>query len=190
MKRNSLVAYEDATPEVKAIYDEIMETMGEPEVFNVFKVLGANATILRAVWSMLKGTLIEGEIPPLLKQLILFRISVITGNKYCESLHAHAACNIDPTFTYDDLIALSEGQELEKLPSSFRVAIEIVTEAAINPKGIEDESFEFEEELRDEGFSESEIDELMAQAYFGVMMSLITDAYEIPLESPLPVPAL
>lgn len=188
MKRTTLITYDEASPGVQTVYDDIMETMGEPEVLNIFKALGNNETVLRAVWSMLKGTLIEGEIPLLLKQLILFRISVHTGNRYCESLHAHSACNLDPTFTYEDLLALSEGKELEKLPSSFRVAIEVVSKAALEPKSIAGEDFDFEEQLRDEGFSELEIDELMAQAYFGVMMSLITDAYDVPLEAPLPEP--
>ena len=186
MKRTTLISYDQATPGVQAIYDEIMETMGEPVVLNIFKALGNNETVLRAVWSMLRGTLIEGQIPLLLKQLILFRISVNTGNRYCEALHAHTACNLDPTFTYDDLLALSEGKELEKLPASFRVAIEVVSKAALDPKSIASEDFDFEEQLRDEGFSEEEIDELMAQAYFGVMMNLVTDAYDVPLESPFP----
>ena len=49
-----------------------------------------------------------------------------------------------------------------------------------------DADFDFEEQLRDEGFSESEIDELLAQGYFGVMMNMLTDAYDIPPEQPFP----
>jgi len=186
MKRATYVEYDEASPAVKAIYDEIMETLGEPDVLNMFKVLGNNATVLRAVWLMMKGTLVEGDIPLLLKQLILFRISVNTGNRYCEALHAHTACNLDPTFTYDDLIALSEGKELKKLPSSFQTAIDVVSRAALQSKTLADDGFHFEEMLRDEGFSEREIDELMAQAYVGVMLNLFVDTYDIPLDVPLP----
>ena len=189
MKRSTIIPYEQASRAVQDIYDEIMETMGEPAVPNIFKALGNNERVLRAVWSMLRGTLIEGEIPPLLKQLILFRISVHAGNRYCEALHAHTACNLDPTFTYDDLVALSEGKDLEKLPSSFQVAIEVVSRAALKPKSITEEDFDFEERLRDEGFTEEEIDELMAQAYFGVMMNLVTDAYDVPVDAPWPAAA-
>ena len=70
MKRQTLVEYEDASPEVRALYDEIMETMGSPTVLNFLKALGHNENVLRAVWSMLKYTIVEGEIPALLKQLI------------------------------------------------------------------------------------------------------------------------
>jgi len=188
MKRTTLVEYENASPSVRAIYDEIMRATGEPAVLNVLKALGNNEHILRGVWEMLRSTLVEGQIPALLKQLILFRISVHAGNRYCEALHAHAACNLDPTFTYDDLIALSEGKALQQLPASFQVAMDVVSRAALRPKSVADDSFDYEELLREEGFSESEIDELMAQAYFGVMMNTLADAYDIPRDVPSPAP--
>jgi alkylhydroperoxidase family enzyme len=186
MKRKTLVEYEDASPEVQAIYDEIMQTMGTPGVLNSLKALGHNPVILRGVWSMLKSALIEGEIPDLLKQLILFKISVIAGNEYCRSLHAHAALNLDPTLTHEDLVALTDGDCKANLPPTFPMAIDIVSRASLDPKSVEDPDWDFEEELRDEGFSESEIDELLAVGYFSVMMNMLTDTYDIPWEGPYP----
>jgi alkylhydroperoxidase family enzyme len=186
MKRNTLVEYEDASPEVQAIYDEIMNTMGLPGVLNSLKALGHNPIVLRGVWSILKATLLEGEIPELLKQLILFRISIVAGNEYCTSLHAHAALNLDPTLTYDDLMALSGGDCSANMPPSFPVAINIISRAALESKNIADPEWEFEDELRDEGFSDSEIDELLAVGYFSVMMNMLTDTYEVPWEAPFP----
>lgn len=186
MKRKTLVEYDDATPGVRAIYDEIMETTGSPTVLNVLKALGHNENILQAVWSMVKLAHVQGEVPALLKELILFRISVEAGNRYCESLHGHAALSLDPTLTYDDLVALSQGQARDKLPVSFQTAIDIVSRAALQPKSVADKDFDFEEQLRDEGFSEGEIDELLAQGYFGVMMNMLTDAYDVPRDQPFP----
>jgi alkylhydroperoxidase family enzyme len=186
MKRQTLVEYKDASREVQVIYDEIREIMGSPEVPNFLKALGNNENILRAIWSMTKHTLIEGEIPSLLKQLILFKISVNAGNEYCTSLHGHAALNLDPTLSYDDLMSLSDGKSSAKLPASFQIAIEIVTQAALKPKSLAEEDFDFEDQLLDEGFSDREIDELMAQAYFGVMMNTFIDSCDIPWESPFP----
>ena len=188
MKRNTLVEYEDASPEVQAVYNDIMETMGTPGVLNSLKALGNNPLVLRGVWSMLRSVLIEGEIPELLKQLILFKISVVAGNEYCRSLHAYAALNLDPTLTYDDLVALSGGACSANMPPSFPVAIDIVSRASLDPKSVEDADWAFEDELRDEGFSESEIDELLAVGYFSVMMNMLTDTYEVPWEAPYPPP--
>ena len=189
MKRSTLVEYEDASPEVRAVYDEIMDTMGSPSVLNFLKALGSNPHVLRAVWSMLRETVIEGEIPALLKQLILFKISITVGNQYCTSLHGHAALNLDPTLTYDDLVALSEGACSADLPPSFPVAIDIISRASVDSKSVEDSDWDFENQLRDEGFSESEIDELLAVGFFSVMMNMFTDTYDVPWESPFPPPS-
>lgn len=186
MKRNAVVEFDKASPEAKAIYQEIMDTMGTPEPLNVLKTLGNNPIILRGVWSMVKSTLLEGQIPELLKQLILFKISVIAGNEYCTSLHAHAALNLDPTLTYDDLKTLVDGECSANLPTSYPVAIDVVSRAALDPKSVADDKWDFEEQLRDEGFTESEIDELLAVGYFSVMMNMVCDAYEVPWEAPLP----
>lgn len=186
MKRSSLVEYDDASPEVQVLYDEIKDTMGTPEVLKFLQALGNNAHVLRAVWSMLKEVVIEGEIPALLKQLILFKISITAGNQYCTSLHGHAALNLDPTLTYDDLIALSEGACKSTLPPSYPVAIDVVFRASLDSKSCELSDYNFEDELRDEGFSESEIDELLAVGFFSVIMNMMTDAYDVPWEAPFP----
>jgi alkylhydroperoxidase family enzyme len=186
MKRQALIEYQDASPEVRAIYDEIREVGGGIEVPNFLKALGNNENVLRAFWVMTKNTLLEGEIPSLLKQLILFKISIKSGNHYCTALHGNAALHLDPTLGYDDLIDMSEGKASAKLPASFRVAIDIVTKAALQPKSMADEDFDFEDQLRDEGFSEREIDELMAQAYYSVMMNTFIDSCDIPRDNPFP----
>jgi alkylhydroperoxidase family enzyme len=186
MKRNSLVEYEDASPEVRAVYDEIMDTMGLESVLNFLTALGNNAHVLRGVWGMLKEVVVEGDIPALLKQLILFKISITVGNEYCTALHGHAALNLDPTLTYDDLVSLTGGSCSANLPPSFPVAIDIVLRATVDSKSCEASDYEFENELRDEGFSESEIDELLAVGFFSVLMNMITDTYDVPWESPFP----
>jgi len=189
MKRKTLVEYEEASPEVQGVYDEIMGAMGSPSVLNFLKALGNNLHVLRAVWSMLREVVIEGEIPALLKQLILFKISITVGNRYCTSLHGHAALNLDPTLTYDDLIALSEGTCKSTLPNSFPVAIDIISRASLDSKSVEDVNYNFENQLRDAGFSESEIDELLAVGFFGIMMNMLTDTYDVPWEHTFPPPS-
>lgn len=130
---------------------------------------------------------VVGKIPQVLKQLILFVISIKAGNKYCTALHGHAVLDLDKTLTYDDLKRLANGQALESLPDSYMVALDVVTKAALENKSVASENFDFENQLRDEGFSERQIDELMAQAHFGIMMNLVTDIFEIPLDRPFPL---
>ena len=184
MKRQTLVEYKDASPEIQAIYNEVMEVTGSPDVFNFLKAFGNNKKVLRAFWSMLRYTLLEGDIPMLLKQLILFRISIEYGNTYCASLHGRTILRIDPTITYDELIAMSDGGNID-IPASYRVAIDIVTQMALRPKTVATEDFDFEEQLRDEGFLGQEIDELISVAGFGVLLNTMTDIVHVPAEEPL-----
>ena len=130
--------------------------------------------------------MLEGDVPALLKQLILFKISVTAGNQCCTALHGHAALNLDPTLTYDDLLSLSSGSCGANLPPSYPVAIDTVLRASVESKSCEISDFDLDGQLKDEGFSESEIDELLAVGFFSVMMNMMTDVYDVPWESPFP----
>jgi hypothetical protein len=66
------------------------------------------------------------------------------------------------------LVALSGGACTASLPPSFPIAIELVSRAALEPKSVADPEWGFEDQLRDEGFSESEIDELLAVGFSSV----------------------
>jgi hypothetical protein len=72
-----------------------------------------------------------------------------------------------------------------KSPASFQIAIE-VTDACFETRHVGDEDFDFENQLRDEGFSDREIDELIQQAHFGVMMNVTTDIFDISPAQPFP----
>ena len=91
--------------------------------------------------------------------------------------------------TYDDLVALSGGACTANLPPSFPVAIDIISRASLHPKSVDESGWGFEDQLRDEGFSESEIDELLAVGFFSVMMNMLTDVYDVPWEIPFPPPS-
>jgi alkylhydroperoxidase family enzyme len=184
LKRHTLVEYKEASPAVQAIYDDVMEVSGSPDVFNFLKAFGQNEKVLRGLWSLLRYTLFDGEIPALLKQLILFRISVEYGNTYCASLHGRTILRLDPTITYDELVTMSNGERLD-IPASYVVAIELVARMALRPKSVEAIDFDFEAQLRDEGFSELEIDELISVAGFGALLNTMTDIVHIPAEAPL-----
>ena len=161
MKRRSVVEYAEASRQVRAIYDDVKKVTGAPDVPNFLKALGVNENVLRGTWAKLRYAVLAGEVPMLLKQLILFNISVRAGNYYCTALHGHAALQLDQTLTCEDLMRLTRGEALEQLPRSFAVAIETVTRAALEPSILAAEDCDFERDLQVEGYAEWEIDELM-----------------------------
>ncbi len=188
MKRKVMVAYDDASPAVRAVYDEGMSVMGLSAVPNWMKALGTNEHVLRATWEKFRHVVLMGKVPLLLKQLILFVISVQEDNVYCTAAHGHAALSLDPSLSCEDLYSLARGEAYASLPQTYQVAIQVVTRAALDPTGLS-EPVDFEQRLRTVGFSESDIDELFAQADFGVMMNAITRIWEIPADAEFPPPA-
>ncbi len=179
--RYKMVDFESASPDVQRIYEDTMQTLQLPFVLNWFKCQGNNATLLKGNWAKLKSTLIEGEVPNVLKQLIIYNVSNLRGCKYCA--HAHgvfansmsAMISEDPDFKATDLDA-------PQMPASYRTAIKIISKAALHTQDISDNDFA---ELAEAGFTNSEIQELMAQADLVNMLNTIADISGIQVDNEL-----
>ena len=189
MKRRVMVGYDDASPAVQALYDDVLATLGATELPNWLMALGTNEHVLRGAWTNYKSVVLTGNVPPLLKQLILFVISINRGNRYCTASHGYAALSLDPTLSCDDLYSLAQGRAYAALPAAFKAALETVTAIALNPQAAESGEIKLEERLHEAGFGNREIDELMAQAELGLMMNTIMSIWEIPPEKELPPPS-
>ena len=181
-KRFSIVEYDEASDSVKAIYDETMKEMSIPFVLNWFKCQGNNPTLLRGNWEKLRASLLLGDVPFVLKQLIIYNISQKKGCNYCAHAHGLMADSMSKTLTDEEGFQLTENMGSDYIPSSYKTAIQIVTEAALDPGATSDEDFE---ELRDEGFSEQEIQELMGLADLTNMLNTIADISGIKIDNEL-----
>lgn len=179
------VEYDEATPEVKAIYDETMKEMGIPFVLNWFKCQGGNPTVLRGNWEKLKCTMLRGSIPFILKQLIIYNISSVKGCNYCAQAHGIIADGFSKTLTGSEEIKITENINSNFIPSSYRKAIEIVTKCAVAPTSTTDADFEA---LRDEGYTLEEIQELMSLADLTNMVNAIADISGIQIDNELVEP--
>lgn len=164
------------------IYDETMREMGVPFVLNWFKCQGSNATLLRGNWAKLKSTMLIGKVPFILKQLIIYNISKSKGCLYCTQAHGIIADSLSKSITGDDRIKLTENLQSDHIPASYKVALKVVTRAALHPSTIHDADFE---ELRDEGFSNEEIQELMSLADLTNMLNTLADISGIRIDNEL-----
>lgn len=180
--RFRMVSYHEATREVQAIYDETMRDMGVPFVLNWFKCQGGNVTLLKGNWAKLKSTMLLGQVPFILKQLIIYNISKQRGCQYSALAHGAIADRLSHTLTGDKTIKLTNNLESDFIPASYRVALSLVTRAAIKPDSITDLDFE---ELREEGYTSDEIQELMALADLTNMINTIADISGIMIDNEL-----
>ncbi len=181
-ERFKIVSYENASPKVKEIYDETMKTLQLPFVLNWFKCQGSNATLLEGNWIKLKKTLLEGKVPNILKQLIIYNVSQQRGCDYCAHAHGVFADSMSSLISADEDFKVTDDLESPLLPGSYKTAINIVTKAAINTNTLDDEDFE---RLAEDGFTGDEIQELMAQADLVNMLNTIATISGIKVDNEL-----
>ena len=86
-----LIEYTDASPRVRAVYDDIMATRKTDWVNNFWKVLAHDPPTLRRVWSNIKQVMAPGALDPLTKELVYLAVSVTNGCRYCIASHGAAA---------------------------------------------------------------------------------------------------
>lgn len=86
-----LVEYEDAPPEVRAVYDDIMKTRKIDRVNNIWKALANHPGTLRRTWEDLKAVMADGALDALTKELVYLAVSATNGCEYCVRSHTAAA---------------------------------------------------------------------------------------------------
>jgi AhpD family alkylhydroperoxidase len=85
------IEYGDASPEVRAVYDDIMKTRGVDWVNNFWKALANDPAELRRMWQNVKQVMAPGALDPLLKEMIYVAVSATNGCEYCTHSHTAAA---------------------------------------------------------------------------------------------------
>ena len=86
-----LIDYDAASPEVRAIYDDIMATRHTDWLNNFWKALAHDPAHLKRTWDSLKAIMAPGALDPLTKELIYVAVSVTNGCAYCIASHTAAA---------------------------------------------------------------------------------------------------
>lgn len=176
----TIVPYEKATPEVKVIYDETKRALGLPFVLNWFACQGSNPLLLQGNWAKLRTTLVEGSVPNLIKQLIIYNVSAQRGCQYCAKAHAVFANAMGKSL--GENFVVTENLDSDLIPLSYRIAVKVVTKAALQSASVTATDFE---QLADAGFDQGEIQELMAQADLVNMLNTIADISGIKIDNEL-----
>ncbi len=85
-----LVEYANASPEVKALFDEIKTARNTDDVVNFWKALANNPDVARRTWETMKQVLGPGALDPVTKELIYIAVAISTGCDYCVAVHSGA----------------------------------------------------------------------------------------------------
>ena len=124
-KRNP-IEYKDASPQVRAVYDDIMATRKTDWVNNFWKVLAHDPASLRRIWANIKEVMGPGTIDPLVKEMLYVAISASNGCGYCIASHGAAARNKGMTEAqYSELLAIvGLANETNRLVTALDVPVD------------------------------------------------------------------
>ncbi len=86
-----LVEYENAGPEVRAVYDDIMATRNTDWINNFWKALANDPVALKRTWTSLKEVMGPGVLDPLVKEMLYVAISATNNCEYCIRSHTASA---------------------------------------------------------------------------------------------------
>src|SRR5204863_8128347 len=92
-----LIEYVDATPEVRAVYDDIMATRKVDWINNFWKALANHPATLRRTWESVKQVTAPGALDVLTKEMIYLAVSATNGCNYCIASHTASSRKADMT---------------------------------------------------------------------------------------------
>jgi AhpD family alkylhydroperoxidase len=91
MPTAAMVEYDQASPDVRAVYDEIMAVKSIDFVPNFWKTLASHPPLLARVWRGLDEAMRPGALDALTKEMVALAVSATNGCTYCIRSHTAAA---------------------------------------------------------------------------------------------------
>jgi AhpD family alkylhydroperoxidase len=120
------IEYAEASPAVRAVYDDIMQTRKIDWINNFWKVLANDPATLKRTWESLKQIMAPGALDPLTKEMVYLAVSVTNGCEYCTASHTAAARKAGMTdpMLGELLAVVGMANETNRLANGYRVAVD------------------------------------------------------------------
>ena len=120
------IEYDAASPEVRAVYDDIMATRKVPSVNNFWKVLAHDPVNLERVWRQVKSVMADGALDPLVKEMLYIAVSVTNNCEYC--IHSHTAAargkGMTPAMYHELLAVVALANETNRFANGYRIDVD------------------------------------------------------------------
>src|SRR5581483_1974329 len=121
-----LIEYEDASPEVRAVYDDIKAVRQTDWINNFWKALANDPATLRRTWESIKQIMAPGALDPLLKEMIYVAVSATNQCPYCIASHTVAArkAGMSDAMFSELMAVVGMANETNRLASGYQVEID------------------------------------------------------------------
>ena len=122
----NLNQYEEASPDVRAVFDDIKRKRNVPDVNNFWKAIAHDPATLRRTWESLQEVMAPGALDPLVKEMLYLAVSVAHGCEYCIASHTAAARKRGMTDQmFAELMAVvGMASETNRLVTGWRVPVD------------------------------------------------------------------
>src|SRR6266700_5545862 len=120
-----LIEYQDASSEVRAIYDDSMATRKTDWINNFWKALANDPATLKRTWQDIKQIMAPGALDALTKELLYVAVSVTNQRGYCVASHTASARKKGMTdYMFRELMAVvGMANETNRLASGFQIEV-------------------------------------------------------------------
>jgi AhpD family alkylhydroperoxidase len=126
MSTVSLIEYDRASPEVRAVFDDIKATRRVDDVNNFWKALANHPQTLQRTWNSVKEVMKAGALDELTKEMIYAAVSIVNNCEYC--IHSHTAAARAKGMTdaqYQELIAVVvTAAQTNTLANGFKIPVD------------------------------------------------------------------
>ena len=121
-----LIEYENASPEVRAVYDDIMATRQTDWINNFWKALAHDPATLRRTWQSIKEIMAPGALDALTKEMIYLAVSATNQCGYCIASHTAAArkAGMTDAMLAELMAVVGMANQTNRLASGYQVEID------------------------------------------------------------------
>ena len=121
-----MIEYEDASPEVRKVYDDIMSTRKVDWINNFWKVLAVQPELLQRTWNAIKEVMAPGAIDALTKEMIYIAVSITNSCQYCVNSHTAAARKkgMSDDMLSELLAAVGMANQTNALANGFQIELD------------------------------------------------------------------
>jgi AhpD family alkylhydroperoxidase len=121
------VEYADASPDVRAVYDDIMATRQTDWINNFWKAIARDPATLKRTWESIKQIMGPGgALDPLTKEMIYLAVSVTNQCGYCIASHTAAGkkAGMSDAMFGELMAVVGMANETNRLVSGYQVEID------------------------------------------------------------------
>lgn len=121
-----LIEYQDASPEVRAVYDDIMATRKTDWINNFWKALAHDPATLGRTWASIKEIMAPGALDALTKEMLYLAVSATNQCGYCIASHTAAArkAGMSDRMLAELMAVVGMANETNRLASGYQVEID------------------------------------------------------------------